>query len=168
MFHRLFEEFSTIFISTMQMTYFSDGAGSQYMNRKNFLNLCHHKEDFGIVAEWHFFCHCPWERSLWWSWRDSKTTCCLCKLTKAIQRADQDSTPIVWLGFNQHTIRSLHLLQHSRLRSESQEPERTPLQNPNHTWHVKAPFFCSSFKGQDRIKTILRINHQQRGESLLW
>ena len=34
--------------------YFSDGAASQYKNRKNFLNLCHHKDDFGVKAEWHF------------------------------------------------------------------------------------------------------------------
>ena len=27
-------------------TFFSDGAASQYKNRKNFLNLCHHKDDF--------------------------------------------------------------------------------------------------------------------------
>ena len=37
-----------------KMIYFSDGAASQYKNRKNFLNLCHHKEDFGLSAEWHF------------------------------------------------------------------------------------------------------------------
>ena len=37
-----------------KISYFSDGAASQYKNRKNFLNLCHHKEDFGIKAEWHF------------------------------------------------------------------------------------------------------------------
>ena len=36
------------------MIYFSDGAASQYKNRKNFLNLCYHKEDFGVKAEWHF------------------------------------------------------------------------------------------------------------------
>ena len=35
--------------------YFSDGAASQYKNKKNFLNLCHHQEDFGVDAEWHFF-----------------------------------------------------------------------------------------------------------------
>ena len=29
------------------MIYFSDGAASQYKNRKNFLNLCYHKEDVG-------------------------------------------------------------------------------------------------------------------------
>ena len=34
--------------------YFSDGAASQYKNRKNFINLCHHKVDFGVYAEWHF------------------------------------------------------------------------------------------------------------------
>lgn len=35
--------------------YFSDGAASQYKNFKNFANLCHHKDDFGLKAEWHFF-----------------------------------------------------------------------------------------------------------------
>ena len=34
--------------------YFSDGAASQYKNRKNFNNLCHHQADFGVTAEWHF------------------------------------------------------------------------------------------------------------------
>jgi hypothetical protein len=34
--------------------YFSDGASSQYKNRKNFVNLCLHNHDFGIKAEWHF------------------------------------------------------------------------------------------------------------------
>ena len=35
--------------------YVSDGAGSQYKNFKNFSNLCHHKADHGLHAEWHFF-----------------------------------------------------------------------------------------------------------------
>lgn len=35
--------------------YFSDGAGSQYKNRFNLLNLLYHEEDFGIKAEWNFF-----------------------------------------------------------------------------------------------------------------
>lgn len=34
--------------------YFSDGAASQYKNRKNFINLCYHQTDFGFPAEWHF------------------------------------------------------------------------------------------------------------------
>ena len=35
--------------------YYSDGCGGQYKNFKNFLNLCSHKEDFSIKAEWIFF-----------------------------------------------------------------------------------------------------------------
>ena len=34
---------------------YSDGCAGQYKNLKNFLNLCLHKEDFDIPAEWHFF-----------------------------------------------------------------------------------------------------------------
>ena len=32
--------------------YFSDGCTGQYKNYKNFLNLCLHRDDFGIEAEW--------------------------------------------------------------------------------------------------------------------
>lgn len=35
--------------------YFSDGAASQYKNKYNFLNLCFHKVDFDVEAEWNFF-----------------------------------------------------------------------------------------------------------------
>jgi len=35
--------------------YFSDGCAGQYKNKYNFINLCHHKEDFGLDCEWHFF-----------------------------------------------------------------------------------------------------------------
>ena len=35
--------------------YFSDGASGQYKNKKNFINLTHHFEDFQMSAEWHFF-----------------------------------------------------------------------------------------------------------------
>ena len=38
-----------------KIVYFSDGCGGQYKNYKNFINLCLHKEDFGIEAEWVFF-----------------------------------------------------------------------------------------------------------------
>ena len=37
-----------------KITYFSDGVAAQYKNHKNFINLCHHKDDFGVSAEWHF------------------------------------------------------------------------------------------------------------------
>ena len=32
------------------ITYFSDGCAAQYKNCKNSINLCYHKEDFGIPA----------------------------------------------------------------------------------------------------------------------
>jgi len=41
-------------LSFEKVIYFSDGAASQYKNRKNFINLCYHQKDFGIAAEWHF------------------------------------------------------------------------------------------------------------------
>ena len=34
--------------------YFSDGAASQYKNRKNFINLCYHEEHFVLPAQCHF------------------------------------------------------------------------------------------------------------------
>jgi hypothetical protein len=38
-----------------KIIYFSDGAGSQYKNKYNFINIFNHKKDFGVEAEWHFF-----------------------------------------------------------------------------------------------------------------
>lgn len=37
------------------IVYFTDGAPSQFKNKKSFLNLAHHSSDFGIEAEWNFF-----------------------------------------------------------------------------------------------------------------
>lgn len=34
---------------------FSDGAGSQYKNKNNFMNISYHETDFGVPCEWHFF-----------------------------------------------------------------------------------------------------------------
>ena len=38
-----------------KLIYFSDGAASQCKNKKNFINLAYHEEDFGMPAEWHCF-----------------------------------------------------------------------------------------------------------------
>ena len=58
LYHRHFIAFLRSFLPARsqprKIIFFSDGAASQYKNRKNFFNLCHHKEDFGISAEWHF------------------------------------------------------------------------------------------------------------------
>jgi len=38
-----------------KIIYFSDCAASQYKNYKNLTNLYHHRADFQLDAEWHFF-----------------------------------------------------------------------------------------------------------------
>ena len=43
-----------------KIIHFSDGEASQYKNGKNFLNLCYHRDDFGVSAEWHFFSYVTW------------------------------------------------------------------------------------------------------------
>lgn len=55
----LFQKYLMAYLKTQlaspsKIHYFSDGAAAQYKNRKNFINLCHHEEDFGISAQWHF------------------------------------------------------------------------------------------------------------------
>lgn len=37
-----------------KITYITDGAGSQYKNKNNFINLYMHRFDFGYEADWHF------------------------------------------------------------------------------------------------------------------
>ena len=45
-----------LLLNLKKVYYFSDSAASQYKNRKNFINMCFHQEDFnGIEAEWHFY-----------------------------------------------------------------------------------------------------------------
>jgi len=56
LFQRVLIEFLTNTIrKPTKILYFSDGCAAQYKNRKNFVNLCHHEDDFGMPAEWHFF-----------------------------------------------------------------------------------------------------------------
>ncbi len=48
-------EFLKEIMPFIKVIYFSDGAASQYKNRKNFINLANHEADFGMPADWHFF-----------------------------------------------------------------------------------------------------------------
>lgn len=54
-FQRKLLQFLQSKLPVRQLIYYSDCAASQYKNRKNFLNLAYHEEDFGLKAEWHFF-----------------------------------------------------------------------------------------------------------------
>ena len=55
LFQRHLVEFLKTNYNVTKMIYFRDGCAGQYKNCKNFINLCHHYEDFGLVAEWYFF-----------------------------------------------------------------------------------------------------------------
>ena len=44
--------------------YISDGCARQYKNHHNFINLCFHQEDVGLLAEWNFFRDLTWYDSL--------------------------------------------------------------------------------------------------------
>ena len=44
-----------IYPAIERVHYFSDGCAKQYKNYKNLLNLCHHKDDFKLAADWSFF-----------------------------------------------------------------------------------------------------------------
>ena len=55
--HRNFKPENISFLNMPNITrieYFSDGCAGQYKNFKKFLNLCHHKNDFGLDANWSF------------------------------------------------------------------------------------------------------------------
>jgi len=46
----------TLYIPRLKtIEYFSDGCGTQYQNRSNFLNLCMHKKDVKVCAKLNFF-----------------------------------------------------------------------------------------------------------------
>jgi hypothetical protein len=53
--HQLVKYLKEEIANLKHIFYFSDGAASQYKNRKNVINLRYHFEDFGVTAEWHFF-----------------------------------------------------------------------------------------------------------------
>ena len=52
---KIVEYIKEYLVDINKIYYFSDGCSAHYKNYKNFINLCHHKEDFEITAEWVFF-----------------------------------------------------------------------------------------------------------------
>lgn len=52
---KIIEEIKVKFPSVKKLHYFSDGCAGQYKNKYNFYNLCNHKNDFNLEAEWNFF-----------------------------------------------------------------------------------------------------------------
>ena len=50
----IFLQIKQILPNLIKCYYFSDGAGCQYKNYKNFANLCHHQAGVGVDVEWNF------------------------------------------------------------------------------------------------------------------
>ena len=44
-------------MSAKLVKYFSEGCAGQYKNFKDFMNLCHHKNDLNFNTSWSFFAH---------------------------------------------------------------------------------------------------------------
>lgn len=51
----LFKYLNENFALIKKIFFFSDGAASQYKNKKNFFELCQHVRNDGFNVEWHFF-----------------------------------------------------------------------------------------------------------------
>ena len=68
-----------------KLFYFSDGCGGHYKNYKNFMNLCLHKQDFGLDAELIFFAN---SHDNSWDWWLSKTPSCKKKFAKTNEQSD--------------------------------------------------------------------------------
>lgn len=52
---KLFAYLNRKFGIIKKITFFSDGASSQYKNKKNFFNICQYKKKYGFDVEWHCF-----------------------------------------------------------------------------------------------------------------
>lgn len=53
--HKLISIIRIHYSFVKNIIFFSDGAASQYKNRKNLYNICQFKRKFDLQAEWHFF-----------------------------------------------------------------------------------------------------------------
>ena len=74
-----------------RIIYMSDGCAGQYKNCYNFTNLCHHEEDFGIPAEWHFFATSHGKVSCRWYWRNCEKDCSKSLSSMSISRPNLDT-----------------------------------------------------------------------------
>lgn len=98
----LVSEIKNILPHVRKIFYFSDGASSQYKNRKNFGNLCRHKDDFGLNAEWNFFASCHGKSPCDGIGGTSKRLAAKASLQRPY--SDQILTPFQFFEFCSHNI----------------------------------------------------------------
>ena len=82
-------------INYFSVSYFSDGAASQYKRFRSLINLMYHDHDFNLAAEHHLFCKFAQERLMRWDWRDYKKRSC-------IQKSDFDTRTVLPLDYEKH------------------------------------------------------------------
>ena len=89
-----------------RIIYMSDGCVGQYKNCYNFTHLCHHEEDFGIPAEWHFFATSHGKSAADGIGGTVKRTAAKASLQRPLQ--DQILTPKQLFDFVSKEIRGIH------------------------------------------------------------
>ncbi|KAL5515849.1 hypothetical protein EMCRGX_G001083 [Ephydatia muelleri] len=98
--------------------YMSDGCAGQYKNCYNFSNLCHHVEDFGVPAEWHFFATSHGKSPADGIAGTVKRTAAKASLQRPFE--DQILTPLKLYEFVLQNIKGIHFA-YSTLKDHEQE-----------------------------------------------
>ena len=78
-----------------KIIYVSDGCAGQYKNCYNFKNLCHHKENFDVEAEWHFFATAHGKSGADGIGGNCKKDCCKGQPSVTYRRSNSDTNPVV-------------------------------------------------------------------------
>lgn len=97
--------------------YFSDGAASQYKNRKNVCNLAHHFEDFNVIAEWHFFATSHGKSPCDATARTLKREATNASLRRPYDK--QITTPIQLYEYAKENMQTMHVVFVSKLKVTS-------------------------------------------------
>ena len=110
-----------------KIIYVSDGCASQCMNCYNFKNLCHHEEDFGVLAEWHFFATVHGKSGADGIGGTVKRTAAKASLQRLVK--DQILTPIQLYKFVSSKIKGIHFDFATSTDHEASDREVQILQN---------------------------------------
>ena len=81
-----------------RIIFFSDGCVDEYKSKFNFANLLHHKADFDVDTEWHFFSTSHGMGGLWWSRRYREKIGISCEFAKACQWSNCYTSSIISVG----------------------------------------------------------------------
>ena len=146
-------KFSQIF----KLYYFSDGASTQFKNRKNFINLCKHAKDFDILAECNFFATSHGKGACDGVGGTVKRLAACASLRPY---SDQIMTPHQLFEWCSQNIQknSVQLCHRWRLRGRKNIVEREIQSMSEHSWD-------SEFS---RLHTSVNFNHNVKSSDFFW